>query len=48
MNGMVVSSAPYVVAAYAVTWAVILGYTVRLVLAARRHSASRSQPGSRS
>jgi hypothetical protein len=36
MNGMVTDSAPYVIAAYAVTWAVLIGYTVRLVLLARR------------
>ena len=48
MNGMVVNSWPYVVAAYAVTWVVILGYTIRLVLMARRNSASRSHLESKS
>ncbi len=48
MNGMVVNSWPYVIAAYVVTWVVILGYTIRLVLMARRISASRSHSVSRS
>jgi hypothetical protein len=48
MNGMATNSWPYVIAAYAVTWAVILGYTIRLVLMARGHNASRSQTESRS
>lgn len=48
MNGMVVNSWPYVIAAYVVTWVVILGYTIRLVLMARRFSASRSHSVSRS
>ena len=39
MNGMVVNSWPYVVAAYAVTWAVLLGYTIRLVLMVRQNKA---------
>lgn len=42
MNGMVVNSWPYVVAAYAVTWTVIIGYTIRLVLLSRRVDAERS------
>ena len=48
MNGMVVNSWPYVVAAYVVTWVVILGYTIRLVRMARRNSASRSHLESKS
>lgn len=48
MNGMVVNSWPYVIIAYAVTWVVILGYTIRLILMARGHGASRSQTDSRS
>lgn len=48
MNGMVVNSWPYVIAAYAVTWVVILGYTIRLIRMARRNSASRSHMGSHS
>lgn len=42
MNGMVVNSWPYVIAAYSVTWVVILGYTIHLVRLARRIRASRS------
>ncbi len=30
MNGMVVDSWPYVIAAFAVTWLVLIGYAVRL------------------
>ena len=42
MNGMAVNSWPYVIAAYAVTWVVILGYTIRLVQMARGRKGSRS------
>ncbi len=46
MNGMVVNSWPYVIAAYAVTWVVLLGYTVRLVRTTRRNATSSSSAGS--
>jgi hypothetical protein len=46
MNGMAADAWPYVIAAYVVTWAVILGYTVRLVRMTRDQKASRSQTGS--
>lgn len=42
MNGMVVNSWPYVVAAYSVTWVVILGYAVYLFRQKRRLDASLS------
>ena len=48
MNGMVSNSWPYVIAAYCVTWAVLLAYSIRLVLMTRRISASRSTPDSQS
>ena len=32
MNGMVTNSWPYVIAAFAVTWLVLIGYAVRLRL----------------
>ncbi len=48
MNGMVVNSWPYVIAAYAVTWVVILGYTIYLVRLARRNHASRASSVSNS
>ena len=48
MNGMVVNSWPYVIAAYAVTWVVILGYTIHLVRLARRNNASRASSVSNS
>lgn len=35
MNGMVVDSWPYVIAAFVVTWVVLLGYTIRLVQMSR-------------
>lgn len=45
MNGMVVDSWPYVIAAYSVTWVVIIGYAVYLFRQKRRldalHSSSR-------
>lgn len=40
MNGMAVDSWPYVTAAYAVTWVVILGYSFRLFRMKRRIDAS--------
>ena len=43
MNGIVVDSWPYVIAAYAVTWVVLVGYSVRLVLATRRNRIEHSQ-----
>lgn len=42
MNGMVLNSWPYVIAAFGITWAVLLGYSLRLVLMTRRLSTSRS------
>ena len=42
MNGMVTNSWPYVIAAFGVTWAALLGYTLRLVLMTRRLNASRN------
>ncbi|MBL0172046.1 MAG: CcmD family protein [Gemmatimonadaceae bacterium] len=48
MNGMAANSWPYVIAAYSVTWVVIVGYTIRLVLMARRNSASRTHSVSNS
>jgi CcmD family protein len=36
MNGMVIDSWPYVIAAFAITWVVLLGYSIRLVLMTRR------------
>jgi heme exporter protein D len=43
MNGMVINSWPYVIAAYGVTWVVLVGYSVRLVLMARRNRLEHSQ-----
>ena len=43
MIGMATNEWPYVIAAYAVTWIVLLGYTIRLVLMARRHAVSSAQ-----
>ena len=40
MNGMAADAWPYVVAAYAVTWIVLLGYSIRLVLMTRRSAIS--------
>ena len=40
MNGMVTDSWPYVIAAYGVTWAVLLGYSVRLIAMTRRNNSS--------
>jgi CcmD family protein len=42
MNGMVVDSWPYVMAAYGVTWVVLVGYSIRLVLTARRNRMENS------
>jgi len=42
MNGMVVDSWPYVMAAYGVTWVVLVGYSIRLVLMARRNRMENS------
>jgi CcmD family protein len=39
MNGMVTDSWPYVIAAYGVTWAVLLGYSFRLIAMTRRNSS---------
>jgi len=44
MNGMVVDSWPYVIAAFAVTWVVLVGYSIRLVQMSRRIRAL--SPGS--
>jgi CcmD family protein len=40
MNGMVQDSWTYVVAAYAVTFVVLAGYSIRLILMKRRLDAS--------
>jgi hypothetical protein len=37
MNGFAADSWPYVIAAYAVTWVVFIGYTIRLVTMTRRN-----------
>ena len=42
MNGMVIDSWPYVVAAYVATWVVIIGYAVRLTLMSREQRATSS------
>ena len=42
MNGTVTNEWPYVVASYAITWIVLLGYSIRLVLKARRSAALRA------
>jgi len=42
MNGMVVDSWPYVIAAYGVTWVVLVGYAIRLVLMTRRNRIENS------
>lgn len=46
MNGMVVDSWPYVIAAFAVTWLVLIGYSIRLMRmdGVRAHSSSSSGP----
>lgn len=46
MNGMVTNSWPYVVAAYGVTWVVLLGYSARLYFMLRRDRTSAPSPGS--
>lgn len=46
MNGMVINSWPYVIAAFAVTWLVLIGYAVRLRLMARRRADSLHTSGS--
>lgn len=43
MNGMVADSWPYVIAAYGVTWVVLVGYAFRLVLMTRRNRIEHSQ-----
>ena len=48
MNGMVMDSWPYVIAAYVVTWVVLLGYSFRLIVMTRRNSSSRSRLDSQS
>lgn len=40
---MIASNPAFVIAAYAITWIVLLGYQLRLV---RRHSAARSRHAS--
>jgi CcmD family protein len=40
MNGMVTDSVGYVIASYAVTWVVLVGYAIRLILMKRRVDAS--------
>ncbi len=46
MNGMVTDSWPYVIAAFAVTWVVLIGYTIRLMRldGVRARSSSSSEP----
>ena len=39
MNGFATDSWPYVIAAYSVTWAVFIGYTIRLITISRRNHA---------
>lgn len=39
MNGMAVDTWPYVIAAFVVTWVVLLGYSIHLVRAAKRARA---------
>ena len=48
MNGMVTDSWPYVIAAYGVTWVVLLGYSFRLIVMTRRNSSSRFRLDSQS
>ena len=48
MNGMVLNSWPYVIAAFGITWAVLLGYSLRLVLMTRRLVPARSTSDSQS
>jgi CcmD family protein len=50
MNGMVVNSWPYVIAAFAVTWVVLIGYSIRLARLARitRALSARAVPGAKS
>lgn len=40
MNGMATDSVSYVIAAYAVTWVVLVSYTIRLISLKRRIDAS--------
>ena len=47
MNGMVTDSWPYVIAAYGVTWVVLLGYSFRLIAMTRRNNSSHTSSGSR-
>ncbi len=42
MNGMVVNSWPYVIAAFATTWVVLVGYSIRLFSMVRRSRAAAS------
>ncbi len=46
MNGMVVNSWPYVIAAFAVTWVVLVGYSIRLARLARLTRALAARPAS--
>ena len=47
MNGMVSDSWPYVIAAYGVTWAVLLGYSFRLIAMTRRNNSGSTSSRSR-
>lgn len=47
MNGMVVNEWPYVVAAFALTWVVLIGYVVRLRLMPKVGPHSSPAAGSR-
>ena len=40
MNGMAADTWPYVIAAYGVTWAVLIGYSIRLITMTRRNNRS--------
>jgi len=46
MNGMVQDQWSYVIASYAVTWVVIVGYTLRLISMKRRLDAANISPRS--
>ncbi len=50
MNGMVIDSWPYVIAAFAVTWVVLIGYSIRLARLSRisRALSARSASGAKS
>lgn len=43
MNGMAINTWPYVIAAYSLTWVVLLGYVAHLVRTDRRIRDARNQ-----